>query len=420
MTSTTNDSQVLLDNAFLFSAANLRNSRRNVNILGLSALADAIVMHQRITVDSKGWEYFENNVPPQWLPYISPLVDVVTYQLPPIETITEKLIKDPRALLACYLMSEVDFLDLGIVSSEAHSKNFDINYYYLTYTGSEIADETGEEELLRLIDVYRPKAIPEMQFNHRWSDHISTLQCLVRAMQYDAFAANRGEAYLSHEFRGRVLNIFSQQRASTKYKNCWVNLMAKVSTLIENEFKEHLEWASPLIEDSHALWLRLETPIFLSQALQKCTSAKDLFAHVADIREKARPVRELLQTLTSGTSNEGTQNAVLEMRRLSYELTNTQPTPHDTKLSLSIGLPISASFGIDIPTKQKSRSVSFIRDIYDNYAIPYNLVEDIKRCFKFDRFQHLTDVNFPNLSNGENLMSSVVYSSGGAEKESPP
>jgi hypothetical protein len=187
-------------------------------------------------------------------------------------------------------------------------------------------------------------------------------------------------------------------------------LIAKISSHIENEFNEHLEWASPIIDDSLALWLRLESPVFLSLALNKCNHQRDLFACVADIREKARPIREMLQTLTSTTSQREARKAALEMRKISYELAKTQPKPSDTKVSLGIGLPISASFGIDVLTKNKSRFVSFIRDIYDNYAIPYALYEDLKRCFRFEKVQHLTEMSVPDLSDGDNLLSRVIYS----------
>jgi hypothetical protein len=83
----------------------------------------------------------------------------------------------------------------------------------MAYTGSYISEWAKESALIELLRDVVPDGIEALDFNLRYADHISTLRYLVRAIQYQRFADDLQHAYLSHEFRGRVLNL--SRRLST-------------------------------------------------------------------------------------------------------------------------------------------------------------------------------------------------------------
>jgi hypothetical protein len=203
-------SLALLDNAFVHSAASLlwrvENDMnvRNVNILGLSALVDAIVMHDRLVIDARGWEYFKESAPRLWIPNIEPFLDVTDISLPPAESIIEELVSKDNFMLICYAMSQFDHIEL---CADAHG---DMRELYFSYSGQDIESSEVEKILDALIREKLNTNIPDVHFNLRNYEHVGTLQCFVRALQYDQLAAKMGISYLSQEFRGRVLNFFGK------------------------------------------------------------------------------------------------------------------------------------------------------------------------------------------------------------------
>jgi hypothetical protein len=62
-----------------------------------------------------------------------------------------------------------------------------------------------------------------------------------------------------------------------------------------------LGWVKPAISDSYDLWQKFDMPLFLAMALQKCKHYDDLFAYIADIRDRAFPLRQMLSHLATRT-----------------------------------------------------------------------------------------------------------------------
>lgn len=133
----------VLDNATLFSVANVLRRHdvggniRNVNLLGLAALADALVMHQRITVDRAGWEYFADAVPPTWLPSIEPMIDVEDLAFPPQEAVVDAVMQSSNGVLLGYALTVID----QMTRTEGDR---DLNTTYFTYTNSDLGRNRTE------------------------------------------------------------------------------------------------------------------------------------------------------------------------------------------------------------------------------------------------------------------------------------
>lgn len=397
---------VVLDNALLFSAANFLvrqkdgDKVRNVNLLGIAALVDALVMHQRLTVDRAGWDYFSEAVPATWLPSIAPMVDIVDFELPSQEMVVDAVVRSENTILLGYALTVID----QVTHTEGGR---DLNTTYFTYTGSDLGRQRNEQELVSLLQERLNLAIPAMHLHLRNYEHVSGLQSLVRAVQYQHFASELGQAYLPHDFRGRVLNIVSRDRVEPKFRQLWQRLMARLTGSIEKEYDEKLEWTEPTADGSFELWQRLQMPTFLAMALERTTQIEDLFHHVTDIRNKARPLRELLEQFTETDSQEKGAKLALEVRRVAHELDSIAPTKPSSVLSVAIGLPASISLSLDIPSLTAKQSVAFIRDVYDNHAVPLSLEPDVKRVFG-SVTQPLTLDRLKDVGPGENVLDSFL------------
>ena len=368
---------VVLDNAFLFSAANstIGNRKiRNVQLLGLSGLADALVMHQRITVDRQGWEYFANAVPPTWLPSIQPLVDIIDFDLPTEEIVVDAVASSANSILLGYALTVVDQV------TATDEKRY-MNENYFSYTGSDLGKNIDEQKLIRLLQDRLDRAIPPMHLHLRHAEHVSALQCLVRAVQYQFFASELGQAYVPHDYRGRILNILARDRTQPKFRELWERLMGRVSASIRKEYDETLDWTRPAEDGSFALWERLEMPTFLAMALERTQDIGDLFHHVMEIRTKAMPLRHLLENFTDVENDQERAFLAQEIRRVAHELDSISPTKPGSIVSITAGLPASVGLRVNLPPSSERRSVAFVRDIYDNHAVPLSLSEDVERVF---------------------------------------
>lgn len=371
---------VVLDNAMLFSAANYLvrhdggGNVRNVNIFGLAGLADALVMHQRITVDQVGWEYFANAVPATWLPSIEPMLDIVEFALPPQEAVVDAVTQSSNSILLSYALTIVDQL----TRTEGGR---DLNTTYFSYTGSDLGRNRNEQELVSLLKDRLDLAIPPMHLHLRSYDHVSALQSLVRTVQYQYYAAELGQAYLPHDFRGRILNVMLRNQVQPSFRNAWEHLMARLTTSIKKEYNEELEWSHFPEDESFALWEKFQMPTFLAMALEKTTQVGDLFHHVRDIRNKAMPLRHLLEQYTDVDSVDNAAAIALDVRRVAHELDSTAPAKPASIFSVAIGFPPSVSLGINLPSTAAKRSLAFVRDIYDNHAVPLGLAKNMNRVF---------------------------------------
>jgi len=370
----------VLDNATLFSAANflVRHNDggkvRNVNLLGIAGLADALVMHQRITVDRAGWDYFTAAVPQEWLPSIEPMVDVSEFSMLPQEVVVEAVVKSSNSVLLGYALTVID----QITETEGGR---DINTTYFSYTGSDLGRNRDEQELVSLLQEKLDLAIPDMHLHLRSYEHVSALQSLVRAIQYQHYAGQIGQAYIPHDYRGRILNVISRERTQPAFRGMWERLMARVSTSIKKQYDEKLDWTRPSDDGSFAVWERFQTPTFLAMALEKTKTVGDLFHHVRDIRNKARSLREMLERYTGVDNSKESAALALDIRRVAQELDSAAPSKPGSVFSVSVGLPASISLRMNLPSFGASKSVAFIRDIYDNHAIPLTLSRDMERVF---------------------------------------
>lgn len=406
MTNTPSDSDqrasVVLDNALLFSAANfhVRGSDsgvvRNVNLLGIAALIDALVMHQRLTVNRQGWDYFKAAVPQTWLPSIEPMVDVTDFELPPQEKVAEVVVNSSNSVLLAYALTSVDRM---IKTEEGH----DLIASYFSYTGSDLGRNRDEQDLIRSLKDSLKFSIPDMHLHLRNHNHISILQSIVRVFQYQYFASEIGQAYIPHDFRGSVINILSRNRVQPSFRIVWEALMRLVSDSIKKEHNEKLEWTRPADDGSFALWERLQMPTFLSMALERTTQVGDLFHHVREIRNKARDLRQLLEQYTD-VDNDALGVAITkDVRRVAHELGSVAPTKSASIFSVAVGLPASISLRMNLPSFAAKRSVAFVRDIYDNHAVPLSLARDVKRVFGLVP-QGLTHESLCAVAPGENAL----------------
>jgi hypothetical protein len=359
---------VVLDNALLFSAANLHVRQnggrmvRNVNLLGIAAL----VMHQRLTVDRQGWEYFAAAVPQSWLPSIEPMVDIIDFDLPPQEMVAEAVVNSSNSVLLAYALTSID----RMIETE---QGRDLILTYFSYTGSDMGRNRNEQDLVSLLQDRLDVAIPDMHLHLRNYEHVGTLQSLVRVLQYQHFAGELGQAYVPHDFRGSVINVLSRDRVQPAFRLVWEKLLGIMSEAIKKEYAETLEWTRPADDGSFALWERLEMPTFLAMALERTTQIGDLFHHVREIRNGARELRQLLEQFTH-IENQARGDAVAkEVRRLAHELRSVTPTKPASIFSVAVGLPPMISLGINVPSLSAKRSVAFVRDIYDNHAVPLSL-----------------------------------------------
>ncbi|HEX8585842.1 MAG TPA: hypothetical protein VF680_15710 [Allosphingosinicella sp.] len=371
---------VVLDNALLFSAANLhvRNDGaekvRNVNLLGLSALVDALVMHQRLTIDRRGWDYFAEAVPTAWLPSIQPMVDVLDFDLPPQAAVAEAVADSTNAVLLAYALTSVD----RMVETE---EGRDLILTYFSYTGSDLGSNREEQELVSLLKDRLAIAIPDMHLHLRNYEHVSVLQSLVRVCQYQSFASGLGQAYVPHDFRGSIINILLRDRVQPAFRLAWEKLMGVMSDAIKKEYDEKLAWARPVADESFALWERFAMPTFLAMALARTDKVDDLFHHVGDIRNKAQDLRHLLDQFTDVDTTVRGDAIANDVRRVAHELASAAPTKAASIFSVAVGLPPSVSLKMNLPSVAARKSVAFVRDIYDNHAVPLTLAGDVERVF---------------------------------------
>lgn len=397
---------VVLDNALLFSAANLhlRNNNaervRNVNLLGLSALVDALVMHQRLTLDRRGWEYFEASVPPAWLPSIAPMVDVIDFELPAQEAVAEAVVQSNNSVLLGYALTSID----RMVETE---EGRDLILTYFSYTGSDLGMSKEEQDLVSMMQDRLQFAIPDMHLHLRSYAHVSALQSLVRVFQYQHFASTLGQAYIPHDFRGSIINILSRDRVQPAFRQSWERLMDVMSEAIRKEYNEKLEWIRPADDGSFALWERFKMPTFLAMALERTTHADDLFHHVQDIRNKARDLRHLLEQFTDVDTTTRSDAITKDVRRVAHELASVAPSKPASIFSVAVGLPPSISLRMNLPSLTARRSVAFVRDIYDNHAVPLSLAKDIERVFG-SVTQPLALSSLREIAPGENVLDFVL------------
>lgn len=371
---------VVLDNAVLFSAANLhvRNNSgdtiRNVNLLGLSALVDALIMHQRLTIDRRGWDYFAKVVPPAWLPSIQPMVDILDFDLPPQTAVAEAVADSTNAVLLAYALTTID----RMVTTE---EGRDLILTYFSYTGSDLGINREEQELVSLLQERLDIAIPDMHLHLRSYEHVGALQSLVRVFQYQSFASSLGQAYIPHDFRGSIINILSRDCVQPAFRLAWEKLMGVMSNAIKKEYNEKLGWARPTKDESFALWERFAMPTFLAMALARTDKLDDLFHHVGNIRNKAQDLRHLLEQFTDADTTIRGDAIANDVRRVAHELGSTAPTKAASIFSVAVGLPLSVSLRMNVPSLAARRSVAFVRDIYDNHAVPLTLAGDVERVF---------------------------------------
>lgn len=260
---------------------------------------------------------------------------------------------------------------------------------------------------MSLLQHGRDVAIPNMHLHLRNYEHVSALQSLVRAVQYEHVAADSGQAYLPHDFRGRILNVISREKTQPAFRGTWTRLMERVSKSIQKEYGEKLEWTQPADDGSFALWERFQMPTFLAMALERTTSVGDLFHHVREIRNKALPLRQLLEQYTHIDSDKESAALALDLRRVAHELDSVAPTKPGSVLSVAIGLPASISLRMNLPSLVAKRSVAFVRDIYDNHAVPLNLNRDVSRVFGTVT-QPLTLDPLLEIAPGENVIDSFL------------
>lgn len=390
---------VVLDNALLFSAANFFNRQnsnqfvRGVNLLGLAALADALVMHDRITIDRAGWEYFLAAVPVQWQPAIEPMADILTFDFPDQKDIVEALFKTDSGTLLCYATAVID--DIVLTAEEDPLKNI-----YFAYTGSDLSpDWRNEQTLISQISDLLPN-IPNIHFYLRSYEHVSGLQSLVRALQYEYVAGDLGRPFLPHDYRGRMLNIVARSQADPSFRGLWAKFISTVRERIELDYSERLSWT--LCSDSSLIWDRVQKPVFLAMAMQRAKTLEDLFSYVRDIRDRAMPLRRLFDEFSDPTSTNKARIAQ-ELKSVAFEMAKSEPDHARSTISLSAGLPASFSLGIDLPKRSKFQSISFIRDIYDNHSLPSTLGHDFERLFG-TRIQGLTHKTLDKISPAENVV----------------
>lgn len=393
---------VVLDNALLFSAANLhvRNNGgekvRNVNLLGLSALVDALVMHQRLTIDRRGWDYFAEAVPPAWLPSIQPMVDVLDFDLPPQAAVAEAVTNSSNAVLLAYALTSID----RMVETE---EGRDLILTYFSYTGSDLGLNHEEQDLVSLLQERLNIAIPDVHLHLRNYEHVGALQSLVRVFQYQSFASSLGQAYIPHDFRGSIINILSRDRVQPAFRLAWEKLMGVMSDAIKKEYNEKISWARPATDESFALWERFAMPTFLTMALERTDKVDDLFHHVGSIRNRAQDLRHLLEQFTDADTTARGDAIANDVRRVAHELNSTAPTKATSIFSVAVGLPPSVSLRMNLPSLAARRSVAFVRDIYDNHAVPLTLAGDVERVFG-SITQPLALSALRNIKPGENVL----------------
>jgi hypothetical protein len=163
--------------------------------------------------------------------------------------------------------------------------------------------------------------------------------------------------------------------------------MGKIAKSIQSEYNSKMEWNPELFANSKDIFIKTEMPIFLSMALQDSETIDDLFFYVKSIRDKALPIRNLIAELSGSSVAQTKKSAANDIKRLTYAIFDAKPNETTTKFSLSVGLPFSLGLKVDKSIDNKSLHVRFIRDIYDNYSIPYTLSDDIKRVFKLPQIQ---------------------------------
>ena len=327
-----------------------------------------------------------------------PMVDIVEFGLPSQDVVVDAVVQSMNCVLLAYTLAQIDM----VITTRA---NRPLTAAYFAYTGSEIGLNRDEGELIDLLQERLGRAIPDMHFYLRSYEHVSTLQCLVRSVQSQHFASERGQAYIPHEFRGRIMNVLAREKSQPAFRIIWEQLMARMTAGIKKEYDEKLDWTRPADNGSFALWERLNMPIFLTMALEQTKGVEDLFFHVREIRDKARPLRELIDQYVHIQDAQQGARVGQEIRAVANELGSVAPAKPSSIFSVSIGLPMSISLGFNLPPANANRSVAFIRDIYDNHAVPLFLVRDFERVFDAGVNQGVLDV-LDGVAPSENVLDS--------------
>jgi len=356
----------IIDNAFVYGVGSLflrRQSEqtvKNVNVLALAGLADALVMHDFIMIDSRGWDFATRYWPESWTAELSNYVEIEEFELPSTNNVVDCLLKSDTAKLLCQALNWID----NTVTSE---NSVNLRQSYLSYTGHEIGYWKSESAIIqRLHDgIEQDSWLSSCEFNLRTAEHVSTLQCMVRAIQYSEFASTRGLTYYSHEFRGRIINAICSIGTNQQYKKFWTGLVKKLQEQVILENSENWVWKTDEFEKSFEVWEKFDSPIFLSMALRECQHINDLISRILDLREKAAPLRrvfrEYIRSIEMG-DNESRNELLLELDEISKSLA-----------------PLGVSIGYQPSEKRNLKSLAIARDLYDNCVLPYTFYDDINR-----------------------------------------
>lgn len=376
---------IVVDNAFIYGIIDTFNRLnnglliRNVNILALSGLVDAIVMHQRLVVDRRAWECLECVLPVSWLARLSPIVDVIQFDLPSEVSALDALLGNRDLTLISFASSLLDRQRLFGEDGKS-----DLAQVYFAYTGSVLGPQNDERKLIALLK--KRVQYPQLDLWLRNEDHVSAFQSAVRGLQYEAFATSLGLAYLPHEFRGRIMNAASMTFTDEKLKQAWKNVQNRMLRTLEGNTGRNLDWIGEQAVQSRDIWKEIKTPIFLPIVLRNAESVDDILTEATKLRENARRFRELLVSFLYSQPGENTGDILTELEEASHEISN--PVLNEkSSFSISIGIPFSVSIGGDFSLLRGRKSRNFIRDIYRNHPLAGMLESDICRVFKQDRLQ---------------------------------
>ena len=111
-----------------------------------------------------------------------------------------------------------------------------------------------------------------------------------------------------------------------------------------------------------------------------------------------------LEQLVDPSNIENRKEILIELKEVSYALSNSNPGGAKSKFSIKVGLPLAVSLNFDFDTSKRSDCTDFIRDIYTNYAIPYTLKEDIIRVFPGCGLSPILERSLSRQIQGKNLL----------------
>ena len=373
----------LADNAFIFGVGRLfarvraEESLSNVNVLALAGLADALVMHDEILIDSIGWEFLTKNLPERWISDLYSCAQIQPLELPKIEDVVDSVLNSDNAKLLCQALNWLD-------NSGGSDELANLRQSYLSYTGHELGAWRTEQRIIDQLSegIGEDGWLRSGEFNLRTLEHVSTLQCMVRAIQYCEFSANSGYTYYSHEFRGRVINAVSSIGTNTAYKEFWDYLISKMQDEIVLKNSEKWIWKSEKFQNSTDYWEKFNAPIFLGMALNDCTHVNELLSRILDLRAKADPLRKIFSQFTSAVQEQdhiASKKLLIELNAISDSLAKLEKNRLISRFSISFGLPLGISIGYQ-PTENKNlKTLTIARDLYENYQLPYTFYDDINR-----------------------------------------